>query len=131
MSNHKSLKNKTLLLVDDNDSNLFVLEAMLGEEEGVTLIKAFNGKEALEHIYSDPSIDLVLLDMMMPVLNGYETCLALRAHEQLRYRELPIISITASAMINDRERCIDAGANDYISKPFQVDELMKKIIDLL
>ncbi len=129
MLDTNKLNGKVILMVDDNASNLFVLDALLGHIDNITLVEARNGQDALDKIRSTKNVDLVLLDMMMPILDGYEFCEILRGDST--YRELPVISITASAMPGDKEKCLDVGANDYLSKPYKVEELIEKITLLL
>lgn len=84
--------------------------------------KAVNGKMALDMIEDNGGFDLVLMDIMMPEMDGYETTKRLR--ENPKYRNLPVIALTAKAMKDDRQKCIDAGANDYLAKPVNVDKLL-------
>lgn len=88
----------------------------------MTTLKAENGKKALELLENNPSPDLVLMDIMMPGMDGYETMKWIRAQE--RFTKLPIIALTAKAMRQDRERCLAAGANDYLAKPVDLDRLL-------
>ncbi|MGO9533337.1 MAG: response regulator [Syntrophobacteraceae bacterium] len=115
---------KTILLVDDDMRNLFALSKILSER-GMSVIKAEDGKKALAILEKNPDIDLVLLDIMMPVMDGYETARAIRA--QPRFHRLPIITLTAKAMKDDRDKCIAAGASDYLSKPVEVDRLLSML----
>jgi CheY-like chemotaxis protein len=91
----------------------------------MNVIKAEDGAKALEALEKSPWIDLVLLDVMMPVMDGYETARAIRG--QARFKDLPIIMLTAKAMKEDRDRCIAAGANDYLAKPVDVDRLLSML----
>ncbi|MBO9205139.1 MULTISPECIES: response regulator [Niastella] len=115
------LKGKTVLIVDDDVRNIFSLSKSL-ESYGMQTISAIDGKEALKQLEGDAKIDMVLMDMMMPELDGYETTRQLR--KMPRYRSLPVIAVTAKAMTGDREKCIAAGASDYITKPVDVDQLI-------
>ncbi len=115
------LKDKKILLVDDDMRNVFALSNIL-EENGITIIIGKSGKQALELIESDPEIDLVLMDIMMPEMDGYEAMKKIR--EQERFKDLPLIALTAKAMRGDRKKCIEAGANDYLPKPVDVDKLL-------
>lgn len=115
------LKGKTVLVVDDDVRNIFSLSKSL-ESYGMQVISAIDGKEALKQLNGEVKIDMVLMDMMMPELDGYETTKLLRKMPQ--YRNLPVIAVTAKAMTGDREKCIAAGASDYITKPVDVDQLI-------
>ena len=86
------------------------------------VLAAIDGKEALKLLQENPKVDVVLMDMMMPELDGYETTTAIR--QDIKYRNLPILAVTAKAMMGDREKCIAAGASDYISKPVDMDQLV-------
>jgi CheY-like chemotaxis protein len=107
-------RDKKILIVDDDMRNVFALSKLL-EEKGVVTFKAENGRKALDLLESNADIDLVLMDMMMPVMDGYETIKQIRSQERLR--NIPLIALTAKAMAQDRVRCIQAGASDYLSKP--------------
>ncbi|MFP5240440.1 MAG: response regulator [Acidobacteriota bacterium] len=120
----KALRGKTILLVDDDMRNLFALSHVL-QEHGLNVLKAEDGRKALETLQSGQEVDLVLLDIMMPVMDGYETLAAMRQIPSLD--GLPVIALTAKAMLEDRERCIAAGANDYLSKPVDLDRLLSKL----
>lgn len=115
------LKGKNVLLVDDDMRNIFALSSILQLHQ-VEVITATNGLEALEALKKKPKADLVLMDMMMPEMDGYEAMKKIR--EKIEFKELPIIALTAKAMPNDREKCIEAGASDYISKPVNIDQLI-------
>jgi len=112
---------KKILLVDDDSRNVFALSKILNER-GVVIIKVENGKYALEALDNHPDIDLVLMDIMMPEMDGYEAMRQIRS--QKKYQDLPVIALTAKAMNNDKQKCIDAGANDYIAKPIDVERLL-------
>lgn len=86
------------------------------------VIPAVDGKEALEMLQKNPDVDIVLMDMMMPEMDGYETISRIRESNQ--WKRLPVIAVTAKAMTGDREKCIQAGASDYISKPVDLDQLV-------
>ncbi|HLS38122.1 MAG TPA: response regulator [Sphingobacterium bovisgrunnientis] len=115
------LHNKTILIADDDVRNIFSLTKIL-EKYNVNVVSAMDGKEALEKLKSNPDVSIVLMDMMMPEMDGYETIQKIR--EMNAYKNLPIISVTAKAMTGDREKCIQAGASDYISKPVDKDQLL-------
>ena len=112
---------KKILLVDDDMRNIFALSKILQERE-IEVIKSENGKNALEMLAQHPDIDLVLMDIMMPEMDGYEAMKRIRS--QIKFKRLPIIALTAKAMKDDKQKCIDAGANDYITKPIDVDRLL-------
>ena len=112
---------KKILLVDDDSRNVFALSKILNER-GMVIIKAENGKYALAALDSHPDIDLVLMDIMMPEMDGYEAMRQIRSHK--KYQGLPVIALTAKAMNSDKQKCIDAGANDYIAKPIDVERLL-------
>jgi two-component system chemotaxis sensor kinase CheA len=117
---HTLFKNKRVLLVDDDIRNVFALTISL-ENEGMIVKVATNGREGLEILQEEERFDLVLMDIMMPVMDGYEAMQAIRSNPA--HAELPIIALTAKAMKNDREKCLEFGASDYISKPLQIDQL--------
>ncbi|HEX8060102.1 MAG TPA: response regulator [Cyclobacteriaceae bacterium] len=114
------LKNKTVLIADDDMRNIFSLTKAL-EKYQMNVIAAVDGKDALKKLQAMPKVDIVLMDMMMPELDGYEATAAIR--KDRKYKDLPIIAVTAKAMVGDREKCIAAGASDYITKPVDVDQL--------
>jgi CheY-like chemotaxis protein len=107
--------------VDDDIRNIFALSGAL-EQHGMTVLNAENGPDGVEILKQNPQIDAVLMDIMMPEVDGYETMRIIRGIEQ--FRNLPIIAVTAKAMKGDREKCIEAGATDYIAKPVNVEQLM-------
>jgi CheY-like chemotaxis protein len=86
------------------------------------VVSAIDGKEAMIKLSENPNIDVVLMDIMMPEMDGYDTIKEIR--KQAKYKNLPIIAVTAKAMIGDREKCMQVGASDYISKPVDVDQLL-------
>jgi signal transduction histidine kinase/CheY-like chemotaxis protein len=115
------LDGKTVLVVDDDVRNIFSLSKTL-ENYNMKVLTAIDGKEALEVMKQNPNLDVVLLDMMMPNMDGYET--ARRIREKQEWKHLPVIAVTAKAMVGDREKCISAGASDYITKPVDIDQLV-------
>ncbi len=117
----KSLKGKTVLLVDDDMRNVFALSAAL-QSHDLSVVIAGNGIEALDKLKEESKIDIVLMDIMMPEMDGYEAMQEIRKNQ--KWASLPIIALTAKAMKNDREKCIEAGASDYISKPVDVNKLL-------
>lgn len=115
------LEKRTVLIVDDDVRNIFSLSKSL-EQLRMNVVTAIDGKEALQRLQDNPQIDIVLLDMMMPEMDGYET--ATRIRQNQKWKNLPVIAVTAKAMTGDREKCINAGASDYITKPVDVDQLL-------
>jgi CheY-like chemotaxis protein len=112
---------RRILIVEDDARNVFAVTSVL-ESRGAKVEIARNGREALEHLRQHPSVDLVLMDIMMPVMDGLEATRELR--KQPQFAKLPIIALTAKAMIDDREKCLEAGADDYIAKPLDADKLL-------
>jgi signal transduction histidine kinase/CheY-like chemotaxis protein/CHASE3 domain sensor protein len=117
----EAFDDRTVLIVDDDARNIFALTSML-EQKGAVVIVARNGIEALEKVNSHDEIDLVLMDIMMPEMDGYTAMRHIR--ENPKFKKLPIIAVTAKAMRDDYEKCLEAGANDYLSKPINVDKLV-------
>jgi CheY-like chemotaxis protein len=115
-----TLAGKRVLIVDDDVRNIFALTSTL-ERWGIAALRAENGAQALETLREHPEIDLVLMDIMMPGMDGYETMRAIRDLPQ--FQNLPIIALTAKAMKEDRRKCMDAGASDYLAKPASGDQL--------
>lgn len=115
------LMNKKVLLVDDDIRNTFALTTVLENKE-MEVIVAKNGKEALALLNEQPQVNIVLMDIMMPEMDGYEAMQKIRAQE--RFRRLPIIALTAKAMKGDKAKCIQAGASDYLAKPVDTDKLI-------
>jgi signal transduction histidine kinase/CheY-like chemotaxis protein/CHASE3 domain sensor protein len=110
-----------ILIVEDDVRNVFALTSVF-EPKGASIAIARNGREALAHLQAHPGVDLVLMDVMMPEMDGLEATRALRKDPQ--FGKLPIIALTAKAMLDDREKCLAAGANDYIAKPLDLDKLL-------
>ncbi|HWZ59451.1 MAG TPA: response regulator, partial [Gemmatimonadaceae bacterium] len=115
------LVGKKALLVDDDIRNIFAMTSLL-EPHQMHIISAETGRRAIEMLQAHPDVDIVLMDIMMPDMDGYDTMRAIR--KLAHFRALPIIALTAKAMKGDREKCIEAGASDYISKPVDIDQLM-------
>src|SRR5690606_421235 len=110
----KAFEGRTILVVDDDVRNIFALTSAL-EEKGATVEIARNGREAISQLQQIGDIDLVLMDIMMPEMDGFTAMEEIR--KEPRFARLPIIAVTAKAMKNDQERCLHAGANDYLAKP--------------
>ncbi|HEY0682873.1 MAG TPA: response regulator, partial [Steroidobacter sp.] len=115
------LAGRKVLIVDDDIRNIFSLTGVL-EQHDIEVLHAESGREGIAMLNETPNVDMVLMDVMMPDMDGYETMRQIRRNE--RFRKLPMIAITAKAMKGDREKCIDAGASEYISKPVDVDQLV-------
>jgi CheY-like chemotaxis protein len=115
------LEGKTILVVDDDVRNIFAMTTIL-EQKNIKVLSADNGKSAIEILERAPVVDGVLMDIMMPGMDGYQTMRAIRANP--RFRTLPIIALTAKAMKGDREKCIESGASDYIAKPVDSEQLL-------
>jgi CheY-like chemotaxis protein len=112
---------RTVLLVDDDARNIFALSSVL-ERRGMKVITATTGREAIESLEATSDVAIVLMDIMMPEMDGYQTMQAIR--EQAKWRRLPIIALTAKAMKGDREKCLQAGASDYLAKPVNTEQLL-------
>lgn len=115
------LKDKTVLVADDDVRNIFSLTKTL-ESHKMNVVTAIDGKEALKMLKENKNIDVVLMDMMMPEMDGYQTIREIRSNQE--FKKIPILAVTAKAMKGDREKCIAAGASDYISKPVDIDQLV-------
>jgi len=115
------LTDKTILIADDDIRNIFSLTKAL-EQHKMNVLSAMDGREALKQLQENNNVDIVLMDIMMPEMDGYETTRQIR--QDFRWRNLPVIAVTAKAMSGDREKCIQAGASDYISKPVDIDQLL-------
>jgi len=117
---NNNLVGKKVLIVDDDVRNLFALTAVL-ERKGMTVLSAESGRTGIDVLQKKPDIDLVLMDIMMPDMDGFEAMRAIRKLE--KFARLPIIALTAKAMVGDREKCMEAGASDYLSKPVNIEQL--------
>jgi CheY-like chemotaxis protein len=115
------LAGKKVLIIDDDVRNIFALTSVL-ERQRMDVVYAENGRDGIDVLEQTPDIDIVLLDIMMPEMDGYETAQAIRQKPHLK--SLPIIALTAKAMKGDREKCIEAGASDYITKPVDTEQLL-------
>ncbi|MFJ4193310.1 response regulator [Pseudomonas sp. NPDC089534] len=123
-SRDKVFEGRKVLLVDDDVRNIFALTSAL-EHKGAVVVIGRNGREAIERLNEVEDIDLVLMDVMMPEMDGFEATMEIR--KDPRWRKLPIIAVTAKAMKDDQERCLQAGANDYLAKPIDLDRLFSLI----
>ncbi|WP_375491696.1 response regulator [uncultured Nostoc sp.] len=119
--NDPVLANRKILIVDDDLRNIFALTSFL-ESYQMQVLFAENGRDGIEKLQTNPDINIVLMDIMMPEMDGYETTRAIRQQQQ--FRSLPIIALTAKAMPGDKEKCIEAGASDYITKPVDTEQLL-------
>ena len=119
--NDPVLANRKILIIDDDLRNIFALTSFL-ESYQMQVLFAENGRDGIEILQTNPEINIVLMDIMMPEMDGYETTRAIRQQQQ--FRSLPIIALTAKAMPGDREKCIEAGASDYITKPVDTEQLL-------
>ncbi|HET6280148.1 MAG TPA: response regulator, partial [Polyangia bacterium] len=113
-----------VLVVDDDVRNIFAMTSIL-EASGMKVVYAENGKAGIQALEYEPDIDVILMDIMMPGMDGYETIKMIRANP--RFRGKPIFAITAKALKDDRDKCINAGASDYLPKPVDADKLMDLI----
>lgn len=120
----KKLKDKVVLIVDDDDRNTFALRSYLETLE-MKIAIAENGEQTISILHNNTKPDIILLDMMMPVMDGYETLAILKQDNSLKL--IPVIAVTARTMKGDREKCLEAGAWDYISKPIDMKSLVDKI----
>jgi CheY-like chemotaxis protein len=118
------LQGRKVLVVDDDVRNIFALNSVL-ERRGMQVINASNGMDAIKLVESTDDLSLVLMDVMMPEMDGYETMRRIR--ENARFRLLPIIALTAKAMKGDREKCLEAGASDYVAKPVDTAQLLSLV----
>jgi len=115
------LKDKKVLIADDDMRNIYSLSNVL-EDQGMHVLVAYDGKQAIEELEANPDIDIILMDIMMPEMDGIDATRRIRAKPE--FKNLPIIAITAKAMTGDKEKCIAAGVSDYISKPIEVPKLL-------
>jgi CheY-like chemotaxis protein len=116
-----TLAGRKVLVVDDDIRNIFALTSVL-ERHKMKVLAAESGRQAIETLDREPDVDLVLMDIMMPEMDGIETMQAIR--QLARFKALPIIAVTAKAMKGDREKCIEAGAWDYLSKPVDTEQML-------
>jgi len=118
------LTGKSVLVVDDDVRNIFALSSVL-ERRGMNVLTATTGREAIELLEATPNVEIALMDIMMPEMDGYKTMQAIRQRPSLR--RLPIIALTAKAMKGDREKCLEAGASDYLAKPVNTEQLLSSL----
>jgi CheY-like chemotaxis protein len=121
---NEDLVDKIVLVVDDDVRNIFALSSLL-ERHGMRVLTASTGREAIAVLESTPNLAVTLMDIMMPGMDGYETIRAIRQNQA--FRRLPIIALTAKAMKGDREKCLEAGASDYLAKPVNTDQLLSAL----
>ena len=114
---------KKILIVDDDERNIYILNEALASRNA-NVISASNGVDAIRKVNEEDGIDLILMDIMMPIMDGYEAIAKLKASN---YSKIPIIALTAKAMDADRKKCIEVGANDYISKPLNMEIFLKLV----
>jgi CheY-like chemotaxis protein len=119
-----ALVGKKVLVVDDDVRNIFALSSVI-ERRGMTVITAGTGREAIAKLESTPDVAIVLMDIMMPEMDGYETMQVIRQNSL--FRRLPIIALTAKAMKGDREKCLEAGASEYLAKPVNTEQLLSSL----
>jgi len=119
-----ALVGKKVLVVDDDVRNIFALSSVL-ERRGMTVLTAGTGREAIATLESTPDMAIVLMDIMMPEMDGYETMQVIR--QNASFRRLPIIALTAKAMKGDREKCLEAGASEYLAKPVNTEQLLSAL----
>jgi HAMP domain-containing protein/CheY-like chemotaxis protein/signal transduction histidine kinase len=119
-----ALIGKKVLVVDDDVRNIFALSSVI-ERRGMSVITAGNGREAIAKLESTPDVAIVLMDIMMPEMDGYETMQVIRQNSS--FRRLPIIALTAKAMQGDREKCLEAGASEYLAKPVNTEQLLSSL----
>ena len=112
---------KKVLIIDDDHRNIFALNAVL-KSRGFHCVSATSGYDGLAMLSQQPDIGIVLLDMMMPEMDGYETLGRIR---ESNAQDIPVIAVTAQAMVGDRQKCLDAGADEYVAKPVDLDHLLK------
>jgi CheY-like chemotaxis protein len=123
-SSDEDLVGRTVLLVDDDARNIFALSSVL-ERRGMRVLTATTGSEAIALADATPELAIVLMDIMMPEMDGYQTMRAIR--QKPDFRRLPIIALTAKAMKGDREKCMEAGASDYLAKPVNTEQLLSAL----
>ncbi|MES2417746.1 MAG: response regulator [Bacteroidota bacterium] len=118
------VKTKKILIIDDDSRNIFALAAVLKKKKYACL-SASSAKNGFDILASDKDIAVVLMDMMMPEIDGYQAIAKMKAHPEME--SIPVIAVTAQAMVGDKERCIEAGAVGYIAKPINIDDLVYQL----
>ncbi|MBB1643181.1 Polar-differentiation response regulator DivK [compost metagenome] len=121
-------QNKVILIVDDDQRNIFALRLTL-KAKGYQVLSSTSASEAMEILEANKGVALILMDMMMPEIDGYEAIQLIRNSSLMG--KIPVIAVTAQAMSGDREKCLEAGAQSYVSKPIDVDKLMGEIEQLI
>ena len=119
---------KEILIIDDDSKNIFALSAVLKSKK-YPCVSAMSAHQGLKILSANKNIGVVLMDMMMPEMDGYEAIGKMKSDEELK--NIPVIAVTAQAMVGDREKCVKAGADGYISKPVNVDELLRLLNKLI
>jgi CheY-like chemotaxis protein len=119
---------KEILIIDDDSKNIFALSAVLKSKK-YPCVSAMGADQGLKILSANKNIGVVLMDMMMPEMDGYEAIGKMKGNEELK--NIPVIAVTAQAMVGDREKCVKAGADGYISKPVNVDELLRLLNKLI
>jgi CheY-like chemotaxis protein len=117
----RALQNRTVMLVDDDMRNTFALSKLL-KKHGMNVVIADNGQMALDQLKEHKTVELIIMDIMMPVMDGYQAIREIRSRKG--WQNVPIIALTARAMPEEQERCVEAGADDYLVKPVDIDRLL-------
>ncbi|WP_316843382.1 two-component system response regulator [Pedobacter psychrodurus] len=115
---------KLILIIDDDNRNIFALKAVL-KAKGFDCVSAISAQEGFSIIEKQDNVAIVLMDMMMPDMDGYQAIAAMK--KSAKMQNIPVLAVTAQAMVGDKERCLGAGASGYVSKPINVDELLEQI----
>ncbi|MEH3113119.1 response regulator [Pedobacter terrae] len=115
---------KLILIIDDDNRNIFALKAVL-KAKGFECLSAISAQDGFSVLEKHDHVDVVLMDMMMPDMDGYQAIAAMKKSDKMK--NIPVLAVTAQAMVGDKERCLSAGASGYVSKPINVDELLMQI----
>ncbi|WP_316799213.1 response regulator [Pedobacter frigidisoli] len=115
---------KTILIIDDDNRNIFALKAVL-KAKGFDCLSATSAREGFLILQQNANVAIILMDMMMPDMDGYQAIAAMKKSQEMQ--NIPVLAVTAQAMVGDKERCLSAGASGYVSKPINVDELLVQI----